>query len=63
MCVFEIIYLKGKNNRQLIASLNEHNYNFFFEKILDYFGLIKFSIIKHCLKEEMGSFGITMYDI
>jgi len=26
MCVFEIIYLKGKNNGQLIANLNEHNY-------------------------------------
>jgi len=26
MCVFEIIYLKGKNNRQLIPNLNEYNY-------------------------------------
>jgi len=26
MCVFEIIYLKGKNNRQLIANLTEQNY-------------------------------------
>jgi len=26
MCVFEIIYLKGKNIRQLIPNLNEHYY-------------------------------------
>jgi len=25
MRVFEVIYLKGKNNRQLIPNLNEHN--------------------------------------
>jgi len=52
-----IIYLKRKNNSQLIPNLNEHNY-----KKNDCFGLIKYSIIKHCFK-KMGSFGITMYDI
>jgi len=62
MCVFEIIYLKEKNNRQVIPNLNEHNYNKRNNKKIDCFGLIKYSIIKYSFK-KMGSFGICMYDI
>jgi len=60
MCVFEIIYLKSKNNRQLIVNLNKHNYK---NKKMDRFGLIKYSITRHCYKKQMDSSGITMYDV
>ena len=58
MCVFKNIYLKGKNNRHLVANLNEHNY-----KKIDCVGLIKYSIIRHCHEKQVGSFGASMYDI